>query len=284
MTIIVIGKSGQLAQELATLDERVICLSRTDIDITDSDSVALTLSKYDVTGVINASAYTAVDKAESEQSQAYAINTVGVGNLAKYTNKENLSFVHVSTDYVFSGDKGSPYLVNDPHAPIGVYGRSKAEGEMAIEQYAANVGCIIRTSWVYSRFGNNFVKTMLRLMAEKTDLSIIDDQIGSPTSAKALANACLYAVNNNVTGTHHYTDSGVCSWYDFAVAIQSLALEKGLLTHAIPIKPISSLAYPTPAKRPHYSVLDKSTLAFEFSGLIPQYWRKALSDMLDELT
>jgi dTDP-4-dehydrorhamnose reductase len=286
LNIVVIGKSGQLAHEIMRLagDDSVYCLGRDDINILDAVSLANVLNRFQPEGIINASAYTAVDKAESDQTNAYALNQTAVANLATYAKQHHCHLVHVSTDYVFGGDKGSPYQVDDSYHPQGVYGASKAAGEKALLDIYPQASCILRTSWVYASHGNNFVKTMLRLMAEKPELGVIDDQIGSPTWAKDLAKACIYAIKNQVSGVHHWTDNGVASWYDFAVAIQSLALEKGLLTHAIPIKPIPSSAYPTPAKRPHYSVLDKSTLASEFSELVPQYWRKALSDMLDELT
>jgi dTDP-4-dehydrorhamnose reductase len=286
LNIVVIGKSGQLAHEIMRLagDDSVHCFGRDDINILDAVSLASVLNRFQPEGIINASAYTAVDKAESDQSNAYAINQTAVANLATYAKQHHCHLVHVSTDYVFGGDKGSPYQVDDSYDPQGVYGASKAAGEKALLDIYPQASCILRTSWVYASHGNNFVKTMLRLMAEKPELGVIDDQIGSPTWAKDLAKACIYAIKNQVSGVHHWTDNGVASWYDFAVAIQSLALEKGLLTLAIPIKPIPSSAYPTPAKRPHYSVLDKSTLVSEFSELVPQYWRKALSDMLDELS
>jgi dTDP-4-dehydrorhamnose reductase len=286
LNIVVIGKSGQLAHEIMRLagDDSVHCLGRDDINILDTASLATVLERFQPEGIINASAYTAVDKAESDQLNAYALNQTAVANLATYAKQHHCHLVHVSTDYVFGGDKGSPYKVDDSYDPQGVYGASKAAGEKSLLDIYPQASCILRTSWVYASYGNNFVKTMLRLMAEKPELGVIDDQIGSPTWARDLAKACIYAIRNRVSGVHHWTDNGAASWYDFAVAIQSLALEKGLLTHAIPIKPILSSAYPTPAKRPHYSVLDKSTLTTEFSGLVPQYWRKALSDMLDELT
>jgi dTDP-4-dehydrorhamnose reductase len=285
LNIVVIGKSGQLANEIMRLagDDTVHCLGRDDINILDAVSFASVLNRFQPEGIINASAYTAVDKAESNEKNAYALNHTAVRNLATYAKQHHCHLVHVSTDYVFGGDKGSPYQIDDSYNPQGIYGASKAAGEKALLDIYPQASCILRTSWVYSNHGNNFVKTMLRLMAEKPELGVIDDQIGTPTWARDLAKACIYAIKNRVSGVHHWTDNGVASWYDFAVAIQSLALEKGLLTHAIPIKPIPSSAYPTPAKRPHYSVLDKSTLVSEFSELVPQYWRKALGDMLDEL-
>jgi len=283
MRIVVIGKSGQLAQEIGRLESNIIFFGREDINIVDYAQMAKILDEYNIDSIINAAAYTAVDKAESDQQNAYDLNQTAVANLANYAKKHNCHLVHVSTDYVFGGDKGSPYKVEDSYHPQGVYGASKAAGEKAVLEIYPLASCILRTSWVYSTHGNNFVKTMLRLMAEKSELGVIDDQIGSPTWARYLAKACIYAIKHRVSGIYHWTDAGVASWYDFALAIQSLALEKGLLSKAIPIKPIPSSAYPTLAKRPHYSVLDKSNLASEFGCPMPIYWRDTLSEMLDEL-
>ena len=286
MKIVVIGKNGQLAWELSRLQTdqlEIICLSRQQIDITDKEGIKQTLLAHNPDAVINASAYTAVDLAESEQEEAYAINATAVGNLADVCSQLSLHFVHVSTDFVFSGDSGTPYLIDDAYAPLGIYGASKAEGEKFISQFLPNSSCIIRTSWVYSSHGNNFVKTMLRLMAEKPELGVIWDQIGSPTYAKGLAEACLYAAANQVSGVHHWTDAGVASWYDFAVAIQEIGVSLQLLDEAIPIKPIPTKAYPTPAKRPSYSVLDKTSLSDSFPELVPNHWRTQLTEMMREL-
>jgi dTDP-4-dehydrorhamnose reductase len=285
MKIVVIGKSGQLANELQKLcaGNIISCLGRNEICITSYSDMCSVLDQYLPDAIINASAYTAVDKAETESTEAYLLNEHAVTNLAKYCAAHQIHLTHVSTDYVFGGDKGAPYLVDEPYNPQGVYGASKAAGEKVLQAICPHNSCIIRTSWVYSGHGVNFVLTMLRLMAEKPELGVIDDQIGSPTSAKALAKACLYAAQNKVPGIHHFTDSGVASWYDFAMAIQCLAIEKGMLQRAIPIKPIPTSAYPTAAKRPSYSVLDKSTLAQAFNGLQPGYWRAELSAVLDEI-
>ncbi len=284
MRTVVIGKSGQLAFELSRLlGDAGVFLGRNSIDITCAESVRDVLNELKPTAIINASAYTAVDKAETEQEQASLVNTQGVKNLAEYCRLNNAFLVHVSTDYVFNGEKGSPYLVNDPIEPQGVYGASKAAGEKALLEILPEHSCLIRTAWVYSSHGNNFVKTMLKLMATKPQLTVIDDQIGSPTWAKGLAEACLHAANQSVAGVYHWTDEGVASWYDFAIAIQNLALEKGLLKKAIPITPIPSSDYPTPAKRPHYSVLDKTLTRTTFSALQFNHWQQQLSLMMDEL-
>lgn len=286
INIVVIGKSGQLAWELAQLaneEVNIICLGRNQIDISCEQSITNAFVEYQAHSVINASAYTAVDKAESDKENAYKTNAKAVENIAKACKALTLHLVHISTDFVFNGDKGSPYLTNDPIEPLGIYGASKAQGEQAINSIIPNNSCIIRTSWVYSTHGNNFVKTMLKLMAEKAELGIISDQIGTPTYAQNLAKACLLAARNKVCGIHHWTDAGVASWYDFAVAIQEIAIEKGLLNKAIPIKPIRTIDYPTPAARPSYSVLDKTSCNTAFADLPLVHWRTQLSNMLDKL-
>lgn len=287
MNIVIIGKSGQLAfelsRELENSEHHVTCLGRDDIDITSSDSIDATLAPLSVDVLINASAYTAVDKAEEDTEACNTVNSLAVKKLATFCKAQGVFMVHVSTDYVFNGHKGSPYLPNDPIEPQGAYGQSKAEGEKALLEILPEASCLIRTAWVYSSHGNNFVKTMLRLMAEKPQLAVIDDQIGTPTWAKGLAEACVYAAVNKKTGVYHWTDEGIASWYDFALAIQELSMEKGLLDNAIPVMPIPSSQYPTPAKRPQYSVLDKQTAREVFASCKPTYWRKQLANMLDEL-
>ena len=287
MNIVIIGKSGQLAfelsRELENSEHHVTFLGRDDIDITSSDIIDATLASLSVDVLINASAYTAVDKAEEDTEACNAVNSLAVKKLARFCKAQGVFMVHVSTDYVFNGHKGSPYLPNDPIEPQGAYGQSKAEGEKAVLEILPEASCLIRTAWVYSSHGNNFVKTMLRLMAEKPQLGVIDDQIGTPTWAKGLAEACVSAAVNNIAGVYHWTDEGVASWFDFALAIQELSMEKGLLNSAIPVLPIPSSQYPTPAKRPHYSVLDKQTTREAFGLCKPTHWRKQLSCMLDEL-
>lgn len=285
MKIVVIGNAGQLSYELVRiLGEDTICLGPEDTDITKEDVLSKTLSQLSPDVIINAAAYTAVDKAEEDLALCNAINATAVENLAKYCKSSDAFLVHVSTDYVFNGHKGSPYLPNDPIEPQGAYGKTKADGEKAVLELVPEQSCLIRTAWVYSAYGNNFVKTMLRLMADKPQLTIIDDQIGTPTWAKGLAQACISAAKNKTAGVFHWTDEGVASWYDFALAIQELALEKGLLDKAIPVLPIPTSEYPTPAKRPHYSVLDKTSTRKVFSEVQPAHWRKQLSAMMDELS
>lgn len=285
MKIVVIGNAGQLSYELVRiLGEDTICLGPEDTDITKEDVLSKTLSQLSPDVIINAAAYTAVDKAEEDLALCNAINATAVENLAKYCKSSDAFLVHVSTDYVFNGHKGSPYLPNDPIEPQGAYGKTKADGEKAVLELVPEQSCLIRTAWVYSAYGNNFVKTMLRLMADKPQLTVIDDQIGTPTWAKGLAQACISAAKNKTAGVFHWTDEGVASWYDFALAIQELALEKGLFDKAIPVLPIPTSEYPTPAKRPHYSVLDKTSTRKVFSEVQPAHWRKQLSAMMDELS
>jgi len=287
MNIVIIGKSGQLAfelsRELENSEHQVTFLGRDDIDITSSTDIEEKLSPLKADVLINASAYTAVDKAEEDTDACKAINTFAVKNLANFGKDNGAFMVHVSTDYVFNGHKGSPYLTDDPIEPQGAYGKSKAEGEKALLEILPEASCLIRTAWVYSSHGNNFVKTMLRLMADKPQLAVIDDQIGTPTWAKGLAEVCVTAAEDKTAGVYHWTDEGVASWYDFALAIQELGIDKGLLDKAIPVLPIPSSQYPTPAKRPHYSVLDKQTAREAFASCKPTHWRKQLASMLDEL-
>ncbi|WP_334021642.1 dTDP-4-dehydrorhamnose reductase [Alteromonas sp. S015] len=287
MNIVIIGKSGQLAfelsRELENSKHQVTYLGRDDVDITSTASIEEKLSPLSVDVLINASAYTAVDKAEEDTDACNAINALAVKKLATFCKATGAFMVHVSTDYVFNGHKGSPYLTDDPIEPQGAYGRSKAEGEKALLEIIPEASCLIRTAWVYSSHGNNFVKTMLRLMADKPKLTVIDDQIGTPTWAKGLAEVCVCAAVNKTVGVYHWTDEGVASWYDFALAIQELGFEKGLLNNAIPVSPIPSSEYPTPAKRPHYSVLDKTATRNVFASCHPSHWRAQLSAMMSEL-
>lgn len=286
MTVVVIGKNGQLAYELAQTqpsDVSAYFFSAQELDVTNQSQVNNTLNELQATIVINASAYTAVDKAESDEQAAYAVNAKGPEYLAIACKEIGARLIHISTDFVFDASKNTPYDAIDATNPLGVYGASKLAGCKAITQHHAANSVIIRTSWVYSSHANNFVKTMLRLMAEKPELGVVSDQIGSPTWAKGLAKACWGFAQNNEFGIYHYSDLGVASWYDFAVAIQNLAINKGLLQKAIPIKPIKAAAYPTPAKRPAYSVMntDDTYAVLNMQGV---HWQAALGEMLNELS
>lgn len=286
MKVLVTGKGGQLAWELlktAPKNVELLCLSRDELDITDLQSVESVVSDFKAEVVINAAAYTAVDKAETDQDETYSVNEGGAENLALACKKHNVKLLHVSTDFVFSGDQTVPYKPDDKTNPLGVYGQSKLAGELKIKGLLPDSAVIVRTAWVYSAHGNNFVKTMLRLMMEKPELGVIYDQVGTPTWARGLAE-WLWSISQkkDAAGVYHWTDAGVASWYDFAVAIQELGIEKGLLESEIPVRPIPTSAYPTPAKRPAFSVIDKSSAEI-VAGIQTRHWRGQLSRMLSEL-
>ena len=285
MKVLITGKTGQLGYELQqTTPEgvEVFAYGSAELDISNADAVNQVIQTIQPNLVINAAAYTAVDKAENDEQSAFAVNAKGPEYLAQACQTINARLIHVSTDFVFDATKNTPYDTSDKTNPLGVYGASKLAGCKAISEYHPSNSVIIRTSWVYSSHGNNFVKTMLRLMAEKPQLGVVSDQIGSPTWAKGLAQACWAFAKNTKTGIYHYSDLGVASWYDFAVAIQELAIEKGLLEKQIPINPIKATAYPTPAKRPAYSVMNTDD-TYELLGGQGKHWRAALSEMLNEL-
>jgi dTDP-4-dehydrorhamnose reductase len=277
MKVVIIGKSGQLANELvAELPEaaEVLSLGRNDVDITSYNELSTRVQQFKPNVIINASAYIAVDKAESDSDAAFALNEKAVQIMAKVAKAHNCRFLHVSTDFVFDGESNIAYDVSDRTNPTSVYGASKLAGELAIAKTYPENSAIVRTSWVYSTFGNNFVKTMLRLMKEKEQLGVVGDQIGCPTNAKGLAQFLwLLASYNDLKQVYHWSDAGVASWYDFAVAIQALGLEHGLLDKKISISAIASSAYPTPAKRPKFSLLNSS----DANLLMKQrHWREQL--------
>jgi dTDP-4-dehydrorhamnose reductase len=286
MKVLITGKGGQLAWELDQLKPEtyeVISVGKNELDITNEKLVAdfIAFTKPDL--VINAAAYTAVDLAEKENELAYAVNELGVKYLAQACKKIDARILHISTDFVFDGCSTNPYKTDSKPNPLNVYGASKLAGDKVLNEILPESSVIVRTAWVYSVNGNNFVKSMLRLMQEKPQLDIIYDQVGTPTWAKGLAQwLWIVASKHEVTGTYHWTDAGVASWYDFAIAIQELGIEKGLLTEAIPVLPILATAYPTPAKRPVFSVIDKAS-AEGVSGLNTVHWRKHLSSMMDDL-
>lgn len=260
MKILIIGKSGQLANELLVEQPQgfeILALGRNDVNITDLAALDKLINDHQPSVIINSAAYTAVDKAETDVEAAYALNHLAVENLAKIAKKYSARFVHLSTDFVFNGENTTPYQVDDVTSPTSAYGASKRAGELAvIDNYPEN-SSIIRTSWLYSIFANNFVKTMLKLMEEKEELGIVNDQIGSPTSANGLAKFIWALLNKPKADLiYHWCDSGSASWFDFSLAIQEEGIKQGLLTKRIPIKGIPSSSYPTPAKRPKYSVLD----------------------------
>lgn len=284
MSILVIGKNGQLAKELANIESNdCTCLGREEIDLFDTDSLLEVIKKGNFSVVINTSAYTGVDLAETHAVDARRLNVIAVENLALACKQLDLYFIQVSTDFVFSGSQSTPYKVDDNIEPLGVYGQTKAEGEERVIRLLADNSAIVRTSWLYSSYANNFVKTMLKLMESKQELNVVGDQIGTPTYARGLARALIQLARSKTIGIYHWTDNGVASWYDFAVAIQELAYEKGILRHKIPINSITTEQYPTPAQRPCYSVLDKSKIIEACPELGLLHWRESLALMLQDL-
>lgn len=285
MKVIVTGAGGQVGCELqrtAPLDIELVALQRTELDITNPEQVSQLIEREKPDWLINAAAYTAVDKAEEEKELAYRINRDGPTNIAAACKSSGVRMLHISTDFVFDGMQNRPYQTDSTPNPLGVYGASKQAGDVAVLSTLGEDSTIVRTSWVYSAYGTNFVKTMLRLMSERTKLGIVDDQLGTPTWANGLAAAIWKMIQMNVSGLHHWSDAGVASWYDFAVAIQEEAYNFGLLSQMITLEPIPSSAYPTPAQRPHYTVLDKRQTQQQL-GCQPDHWRQALRKMLQTL-
>jgi len=283
--VLVVGAGGQLGRELqrtVAADVECAAVTRTQLDIADARAVTDCLAVAAPQLIVNAAAYTAVDKAESEPEAAHRGNATGPQTLARACAERGIRLIHISTDFVFDGKSSQPYLPDAPTAPIGEYGRSKRAGEVAVENCLPDA-LIVRTGWVYSSFGGNFVKTMLRLMGERDELNVVTDQVGTPTWAHGLAQAVwVAAARPQLRGIYHWSDAGVCSWYDFAVAICEEALALGLLAKPVKIRPIPATQYPTPAQRPAYSVLDKSSSWRDF-GLEGVHWRAQLRTMLADL-
>ncbi len=280
MRALIAGAGGQLGRALqatAPADSIVTAPPEADFDITDADAVARVVAAAGPDVIFNAAAYTAVDKAETDAEVAQRINADAVAILAAAAAAAGARLVHVSTDFVFDGSAGRPYLPDAATCPLGVYGATKLAGEIA----AGRDALIVRTAWVYAARGGNFVATMLRLMRERPELRVVADQIGTPTHAAGLARALWTLAAAGTTGIHHWTDAGACSWYDFAVAIGEEALALGLIPAAVPIVPIRTEDYPTPAQRPAYSVLDK-TSAWAITGPA-RHWRAELRDCLKEM-
>ena len=280
--VVITGAGGQLASELLRYADRAFCcvpLERAQLDIGDARALSDRLQQHAPRLVINAAAYTAVDAAETDADAARRANELGPANLARACRQQGIRLMHVSTDFVFDGLASTPYAPTAPTAPLGEYGRSKLAGEIAVRE-ALPDALIVRTGWVYSMFGNNFVKTMLRLMAQRDELAVVADQVGTPTWAAGLARALwAAAARPQLGGIYHWSDAGVCSWYDFAVAIYEEGCAAGLLQRPVRIRPIGSDEYPTAARRPAYSVLDK-TGTWRDLELEPVHWRQQLRAML----
>ena len=289
LNILVTGSNGQLGSEIQELSKNYkynfYFTDRTTLDISDPHAINEFVNNNNINTIINCAAYTAVDKAESDIENADKINHLAVKYLAQISKEKNLKLIHVSTDYVFDGTNHMPYIEDDTTNPNGVYGQTKLDGEKAMIEINPANSIIIRTSWVYSSYGNNFVKTMLRLGKEKEQLGVIFDQVGTPTYARDLAKAILDITQKlgsvalaspEEIQIYNYSNEGVLSWYDFAKEIMRMAKLN------CEINPIETKEYPTPATRPHYSLLNKSKIKKEFGIIIP-YWKDSLDECLQKM-
>ena len=287
MNILVVGSNGQLGSEIKDVavnykDLNFFFKDLPELNICEDDALNTFILNQNIDVVINCAAYTAVDKAEENAEIAEQVNSLGVQNLVKALEKANGKLIHISTDYVFDGSNSEPYKESDHVKPLGIYGKTKREGEL----FVINSTCdsiVIRTSWLYSSFGKNFVKTMYKLGSEKNSLNVISDQIGTPTYARDLAKVCLDILSSKTFEKissngkiYHFSNEGVASWYDFAKAI----MELGSLD--CKVNPIETKDYPTMAKRPYFSLLNKSKIKIDFNIKIP-YWRYSLDKCIEKL-
>ncbi len=282
MNILVTGCNGQLGNEMQLLEKEnpqhtYFNTDVAELDITDQDAIERFVFDNDIDGIVNCAAYTAVDKAEDNEELCTKLNAEAPAYLAAAVGKRGGWMVQISTDYVFDGTQHTPYLEDDDTCPNSVYGKTKLVGELNVQKLCEN-SMIIRTAWLYSIFGNNFVKTMIRLGNEKPELGVIFDQIGTPTYARDLAMAIFAAINKGIVpGIYHFSNEGVISWYDFTKAIHRIA---GITT--CHVRPLHTAEYPTPAKRPHYSVLDKTKIKQVYGIEIP-YWEESLAECIIKL-
>ncbi len=284
--VLITGAAGQLGRELiSTVPPSWVALpySSAELDVTRADMVADVLRRQQPSLVINAAAYTAVDAAEGEPELAEAVNARGAGHVAAECRRLGARLIHLSTDYVFDGAQGHPYLPEDPPRPLGVYGRTKLKGEREVTRLLGGDALILRTAWLYSREGRNFVLTMLRHLKERDEIGVVCDQVGTPTWCRSLAEAIWAAAERpGLNGLHHWTDDGQASWYELAVAIQEEALTLGYLRRAVPIRRLLTEEYPTAAPRPAYSVLDASATSAALE-LPRRHWRFNLHLMMQGL-
>ncbi len=282
MKLLITGSNGQLGNEIRVISlnypqHQFFFTDVAELDITDISAIQNFVSENKIDGIINCAAYTAVDKAEDDIELCYKINRDAVENLGKIAQKLSLKMIHVSTDYVFDGTNHIPYTEEMPVKPLGVYGKSKLEGEQVLQQSFTDA-IIVRTSWLYSSFGNNFVKTMLKLGRERDELNVIFDQIGTPTYASDLADALLKIISSEkfIPGIYHFSNEGVCSWYDFTKTIHNIT---GIQCN---VKPIESKDFPTKVTRPHYSVLNKAKVKSTYGIEIP-HWEESLRKCIEIL-
>ena len=282
MNILLTGCNGQLGNEIQLLEKdygqhRFFNTDVAELDITNQLAVADFVGRNEIDGIINCAAYTAVDKAEDNKELCTTLNTVAPAYLAAAVEKRGGWIVHVSTDYVFNGKAHKPYVETDTPSPDSVYGSTKLAGELGVQKFCKRA-MVIRTAWLYSTFGNNFVKTMIRLGKERAELGVVFDQIGTPTYAGDLAKAIMTAVEKGIKpGVYHFSNEGVTSWYDFTKAIHRIA---GITT--CKVRPIHTSEYPTPANRPHFSVLDKTKIKETYDMEMP-YWEDSLHKCIEKL-
>jgi dTDP-4-dehydrorhamnose reductase len=282
MNILITGCNGQLGNEMQLLEKdfsehQWFNTDVEELDITDQLAIEQFIQENQIDGIVNCAAYTAVDKAESNKELCTSLNTVAPAYLAAAVDKRGGWMIQISTDYVFDGTKHTPYVETDTPCPDSVYGSTKLAGEFGVQKFCRR-SMIIRTAWLYSTFGNNFVKTMLRLGKEKTELGVIFDQIGTPTYARDLAKAIMAAIAQGIQpGVYHFSNEGVISWYDFTKAIHRIA---GITS--CHVRPLHTAEYPTPAKRPAYSVLDKTKIKETYNIEIP-YWEESLKECIARL-
>lgn len=282
MNILITGCNGQLGSEIRMQEDShpSFTFFNTDVeelDISDQDAIEKFVADNNIDGIINCAAYTAVDKAENDKQLCTTLNTIAPAYLASAVEKRGGWIIQISTDYVFDGTAYIPYVEESTPSPDTVYGSTKLASELGVSKLCRNA-MIIRTAWLYSSFGHNFVKTMIRLGKERDQLGVVADQIGTPTYARDLASTILAIVEKGVRpGVYHYTDEGTASWFDFAIAIHRIYGIKGCR-----VKPLHTDEYPTPAQRPHYSVLDKSKIKREFDLQIP-HWQDALAECIEQI-
>lgn len=285
MRILVLGKSGQLAQSLvgfAPTQVELTVWGREELDLSNLEEIVPRLLAHAPDGIINASAYTAVDRAEQDADAAYRLNRDAVKQLGLAAAQMGCPLVHVSTDFVFDGNQSRPYQPGDACSPLGIYGASKREGESLLQQVCP-AAAIVRTAWVYRAGSNNFMSTMLRLMAERDELGVVADQVGAPTSSDNLAQVLWRVLERRLSGIWHYSDAGVASWYDFACAIYEESRQQHVIERDVVIRPLKTEQYPTPAVRPAYSVLDSSALrdAINWPAI---HWQQALREQIHQLS
>ena len=282
MNILVTGCNGQLGNEMQLLEKEnpqhtYFNTDVVELDITNQEAIEQFVASHEIDGIVNCAAYTAVDKAEDNEEFCSVLNSIAPAYLAAAIEKRGGWMIQISTDYVFDGTQHTPYVEDDDTCPNSVYGKTKLVGELNVQKHCKQ-SMIIRTAWLYSTFGNNFVKTMIRLGQEKPELGVIFDQIGTPTYARDLAAAIFTAINKGVVpGVYHFSNEGVISWYDFTKAIHRLA---GITT--CHVRPLHTAEYPTPANRPHYSVLDKTKIKQTYQMEVP-YWEESLRECIEKL-